>query len=271
MKDSNYYQIQGWMINKLKLKGNSLLIYAMIHGFSQDGKSWFSGSLAYMAKGACCSKSTVQYSISKLMLKGFIEKKRRIEKSITYSDYKVTQSEIDKCFEGVPKIGKGGSENEYEGIPKTGTNNTNDNTNDKDNGVSPTVPRGTLTLGLEENANSERKEDARKDAFTFIEVLQHLTAKKIQWTGRGARLLENSGRKRAIDHFISKGYTLTNFRMTINHMVEKWGKDEKMKQYLTPETLFRRDNFPKYFEEMTENMQEMRKSAESSIKSAYDE
>ena len=33
----NYVAIQGWMITDLNLKGNDLLIYAVIYGFSQDG------------------------------------------------------------------------------------------------------------------------------------------------------------------------------------------------------------------------------------------
>ena len=35
IKNENYVLIQGWMINELKLKGNELLIYALIYGFSQ--------------------------------------------------------------------------------------------------------------------------------------------------------------------------------------------------------------------------------------------
>ena len=44
VKDENYYQITGWMINRLGLKGAKLNIFAIIYGFSQDGESEFSGS-----------------------------------------------------------------------------------------------------------------------------------------------------------------------------------------------------------------------------------
>ena len=34
MENNNYINIQGWMINNLGLKGNALVIYAIIYGFS---------------------------------------------------------------------------------------------------------------------------------------------------------------------------------------------------------------------------------------------
>ena len=39
VKNENYLVIQGWMIAELKLKGNELLIYAIIYGFSQNNQS----------------------------------------------------------------------------------------------------------------------------------------------------------------------------------------------------------------------------------------
>ena len=35
VEKENYVVVQGWMITELGLKGNELLIYAVIHGFSQ--------------------------------------------------------------------------------------------------------------------------------------------------------------------------------------------------------------------------------------------
>ena len=33
IKDENFIMIQGWMVNMLNLKGNELLVYAIIYGF----------------------------------------------------------------------------------------------------------------------------------------------------------------------------------------------------------------------------------------------
>ena len=73
VKNSNYFVIQGWMINELKLKGNELIIYAIIYGFSQDG-SQYTGSLQYIAEWANISKRSVISTIQKLINLGFIEK-----------------------------------------------------------------------------------------------------------------------------------------------------------------------------------------------------
>ena len=35
IKNENYVVIQGWMVNELNLKGNDLMVYAIIYGFTQ--------------------------------------------------------------------------------------------------------------------------------------------------------------------------------------------------------------------------------------------
>ena len=49
IKNGNYITIQSFMVKDLKLKGNELLVYAMIYGFSQNGQTKFTGSLQYLA------------------------------------------------------------------------------------------------------------------------------------------------------------------------------------------------------------------------------
>jgi hypothetical protein len=49
---NNYISIQGWMVEQLGLKGNELLAYALIHGFSQDGKNQFTGSMPTSNNGS---------------------------------------------------------------------------------------------------------------------------------------------------------------------------------------------------------------------------
>lgn len=74
IKDNNFIAIQGWMRTKLNLKGNELLIYALIYGFSQDGNSRFTGSRKYIAEWCGCSLDTVDRSLSSLVSKGFLAK-----------------------------------------------------------------------------------------------------------------------------------------------------------------------------------------------------
>lgn len=74
VNDNNFIAIQGWMRTKLNLKGNELLIYALVYGFSQDGNSRFKGSRKYIAEWCGCSLDTVDRSLSSLVGKGLLAK-----------------------------------------------------------------------------------------------------------------------------------------------------------------------------------------------------
>ena len=69
----NFFIIQSFMINDLKLKGSDLLIYAIIYGFSQ-GDKYYNGSIKYLTEFTALSSSTVYESISRLIDKGLIVK-----------------------------------------------------------------------------------------------------------------------------------------------------------------------------------------------------
>jgi uncharacterized phage protein (TIGR02220 family) len=62
------------MRTQLNLKGNALLIYALIYGFSQDGRSRFTGSRKYIADWCGCSLDTVDRSLGSLIDKGLLAK-----------------------------------------------------------------------------------------------------------------------------------------------------------------------------------------------------
>ena len=74
INDNNFIAIQGWMRTKLNLKGNELLIYALIYGFSQDGESMFKGSRKYIADWCGCSLDTVDRALGSLVNKGLLAK-----------------------------------------------------------------------------------------------------------------------------------------------------------------------------------------------------
>ena len=66
MPSANYFTIAGFMCNELGLKGNDLLIYAIIRGFSMDGVSRFTGGRDYLAKTLNINKQTVDNSLKYL-------------------------------------------------------------------------------------------------------------------------------------------------------------------------------------------------------------
>lgn len=117
MKSTNYIVIQGWMCNELGLKGNELLIYALIYGFSQDGESLFMGSRNYIAETFNISLPTVDKALNSLKDKNLI---RCYTDNKTYWHYSTCKETLQV---DVKKL--------YEGSKETLLNNTINNTNNK--------------------------------------------------------------------------------------------------------------------------------------------
>ena len=122
MKKGTYITVQEFMRTELNLKGNELLVYALIFGFCQDRETKFTGSLKYIANWIGSSKSTAQSVVKKLMEKDLIEKIEYIKNSIKFCEYSILERYTENRYGGIPKTGTGG-------IPKTGTNNNIDNIN----------------------------------------------------------------------------------------------------------------------------------------------
>ena len=96
---NNYIAIQGWMVEQLGLKGNELLAYALIHGFSQDGKNQFTGSLTYIQQWLNCAHSTAVLTLQSLVKKQLIKKHEIYHNNQKYCTYQaiipanITQSQ----------------------------------------------------------------------------------------------------------------------------------------------------------------------------------
>lgn len=88
MKNGNFITIQGWMINELGLRGNELMCYALIYGFSQDGESSFKGGRKYIANLLGASLPTVDKVLDNLKEKGFISRISQIVNGVTFISYK---------------------------------------------------------------------------------------------------------------------------------------------------------------------------------------
>lgn len=75
------------MITRLKLKGNELLVFALIHGFSQDGESRFKGSLKYLIEWTGLDKTTVIKILKSLVEKQYINKFEYEKNKVRYCEY----------------------------------------------------------------------------------------------------------------------------------------------------------------------------------------
>lgn len=87
VKNENFIAIQGWMVTELGLKGNSLLIYAIIYGFSQDGEQVFNGSLQYLADWTNSSKQSVINCLKKLVDDGLLGKNEKNINGVKFVEY----------------------------------------------------------------------------------------------------------------------------------------------------------------------------------------
>lgn len=121
MKDGNYIVIQRWMISRLNLKGNELIAYAVIYGFSQDGISEFNGSVSYLMGWMNASRKTVFNTLGSLLERNLIIKKERMMngmKLVSYSaNHEVFQAIEDASVNftrGVKKSYTGSEESTQE-------------------------------------------------------------------------------------------------------------------------------------------------------------
>lgn len=104
IKPENYIVIQGWMLTDLHLKGNELLIYACIYGFTQISGQVFSGSWQYLADWTNSTKRGVANSLQSLVEKGYLEKADKFVNGVKFCEYRV------KNFTGVMNKVHGGDE-----------------------------------------------------------------------------------------------------------------------------------------------------------------
>ena len=87
----NYILIAGWMLTDLELKGNELLVYACIYGFSQAENQVFNGSLQYLADWTNSTKQGVTKNLKALEEKGYISKNEKYINGVKFCEYYATK------------------------------------------------------------------------------------------------------------------------------------------------------------------------------------
>lgn len=91
VKTKDSIVIHEFMVRDLRLKGNELLIYAIIFDFSQTEEHKFSGSLRYLAGRTNSTKQSVLNSLKSLMQKGYIKKEEQIINGVKYCSYRISK------------------------------------------------------------------------------------------------------------------------------------------------------------------------------------
>jgi len=148
MRDENYILIPGWAINQLHLKGNNLMVYSIIYGFSQDGETEFTGSLQYLCDCLSVSKPTIINSLKELVTAGHLKKRSETINGVVFNRYKVSLQVVKNFNWGSKESLLGGSKESLH-------NNTNtQNTNNK---TSSGTPRRSLFSAEKEDTKMKSK------------------------------------------------------------------------------------------------------------------
>ena len=199
--DNNYYQIQGWMINRLELKGVPLSVYAIIYGFSQDGENEYTGSLQYLCDFCGgVSKPTIIKALKELVSKSYILRREEIINGVLFARYKVNLLLV-KNFNG-------GSKETLMGVVKN------------------------FNGGSKETLPNNKNDNKSFDNKIYKEIIDHLNAK----AGTHYKATSKATQQH-INARLAEGFTLDDFKCVIDKKCAEWiGGD--FEQYLRPSTLF---------------------------------
>ena len=103
MNKNQFITIQGWMRTELNLKGNDLLVYAIIYGFSQTENQKFTGSLQYLADWCGATKQGILKNLKNLVELGLIVKEETgVLNSVAY--YSTEFNSHSTEFNGAVKL-----------------------------------------------------------------------------------------------------------------------------------------------------------------------
>lgn len=157
VKEENYISISGWMVTSLGLKGNELLVYAIIYGFSQDYDTRFTGSLQYLADWTNSTKQSCIKCLKSLIKKGYITKHKNIVNGVKFCEYQAVKPK----FMVVNKVEHGSKQSLMGGSKQSLHNTLNNN---------------TLSNNIEikkERKNKSKSYDERIAEYTQNEDLQN--------------------------------------------------------------------------------------------------
>lgn len=117
------------MLNKLKLKGIALEVFAIVYGFSQDGSSRFTGSIQYLCDFTGTSKPTVMKALKELTEKDYLIKTEINKNGVKFNEYQANLTVVKKLYHPEKETLQGGSK---ETLPNNISLDNKDNNIDKE-------------------------------------------------------------------------------------------------------------------------------------------
>lgn len=239
IKAESYVVIQGWMITELNLKGNELLIYACIYGFSQKENQVFNGSLQYLSDWTNLSKRNVIERLKALIDRGLIVKTENYVNNTKSCEYRAV-------------YGNGSDEtslpvmNHHQCRNITGGDETSPNNIDIYNISNISNNKSKVSKNTKKPKKPKENKESKEDIYSsIIDYLNLKSGKRYRST--------NASTHRMISARLAEGYKLDDFKRVIDTKAAQWSKDKKMSKYLRPETLFAPSHFESYLNEGDEN------------------
>lgn len=204
IKDANFVTIQGWMRTQLNLKGNELIAYAVIYGFSQIAGTKFTGSRKYLAEWCGCSMATIDRTLISLVDKGLISKTSHITKygyrAVEYAATRPTP--IDEHSGAEPR------------------------TTDADDPHTPADEPQPLI-------NEPQAPAQPKEPDPTEEVVNHLNRR----AGTQYKPTTANTRK-LVKARLKEGFTVEDMKLVIDKKCADWLNNPEMARFLRPNTLF---------------------------------
>lgn len=219
VKDNNFIAIQGWMRTRLNLKGNELLIYALIYGFSQDGQSRFTGSRKYIADWCGCSLDTVDRSLNSLVSKGLLTKYPHTDQNgsrvVDYASI-LTATAPSPAHALATAHSQAPAQDPWAGTANASTEQFQ-------------TPAADPKPLLDEPQTPPQP----KEPDPTEEVVDHLN----QRAGTHYKATTANTRK-LIKARLKEGFTVDEIKLVIDKKCADWLNNPAMVEYLRPETLF---------------------------------
>lgn len=243
VKSENFITIQGFMVKDLNLKGNELLIYAIVYGFSQADNQVFSGSLQYLADWTNSTKQGVQKNLKSLVEKGLLGKNDKIINGVKFCEYYATKFNgvYNKVAGGIQQSCIGYTTELHRGIQQSCTNNIdiyNIENNIEDNIVNNKVSNRQLEEEFEIIWEEYPKKQGKANALkSYIKARKKGTTKEEVWSGLGA-YLEYIQIEKVSPQYIKHGSTWFN--------QECWSDDYSIRRQATTKDLAENMDFSEF-------------------------
>ena len=251
-----------------ELPAMAKLLYSEITALS-NAKGFCYASNGYFAKLYEMNAGSISRLFSQLEKRGHIRINLiRDEKGTSrniYPIHKIVQGGTQKCVGGATKSFGGLHENVHHNIKENNKENTkediranklpepiaSDSVFENKSNQEALPLKAEPTPEKEKSCAKKEKEPKRTFVAEFRDVMatfETLTPNRFKVPTTDA-LIKRSGKYVLVHARLLEGYTVEDLKAVISTKSKEWSDSPKMKQYLTPDTLFAKRNIEKYLDQ----------------------